>query len=233
VEAEGVIPASGERCAMEFITDGALPGAENMDRDLALLERAIAGEGPFLRTYRWARPTLSLGYFQREEDVAEAGAAVRLDVDVTRRFTGGGAILHHQELTFAVALPASHPWARLGVNESYLEITRPLLTLLRSRGVDVRFRGDSVPDLKAVNCFAGTACPDLVVDGRKLFGSAQRRREAAVLQHGSLLLDIDRDLWAGIFGPRLGDGFISLAQAKPGLSLDWPLELKAAYKAAF
>jgi lipoate-protein ligase A len=227
-----MIQVSGERCAMEFISDGALPGAENMARDLALLERAISGEGPFLRVYGWARPTLSLGYFQREEDVAEAGAAARLGVDLARRFTGGGAILHHQELTFAVALPASHPWARLGVNESYLEITRPLLTLLQSRGVDVRFRGDVLPDVKAANCFAGSACPDLVVGGRKLFGSAQRRREGAVLQHGSLLLDIDRDLWKGIFGSRLGDGFISLAQAKPGLSLDWPLELKAAYTAA-
>ena len=227
-----MIQAGGEAAAMDFISDGALPGAENMERDLALLERAIAGEGPFLRSYGWARPTLSLGYFQREEDVAEAGAAARLDVDVVRRFTGGGAILHHQELTFAVALPSSHPWARLGVNESYLEITRPLLTLLRSRGVDARFRGDVRPDVKAANCFAGSACPDLVLGGRKLFGSAQRRREGAVLQHGSLLLDLDRGLWAGIFGPRLGDGFTSLAQAKPGLSLDWPQELKAAYKTA-
>jgi lipoyl(octanoyl) transferase len=217
---------------MEFVADVDLPGAENMARDLALLERAIAGEGPFLRVYGWARPTLSLGYFQREEEVAEGGAAARLGVDVVRRFTGGGAILHHRELTFAVALPASHPWARLGVNESYLEITRPLLTLLRDRGVEARYRGDSTPEMKAANCFAGSACPDIVVGGRKLFGSAQRRREGAILQHGSLLLDMDRGLWAGVFGPRLGDGFISLSQAKPGLALDWPMELKNAYGAA-
>jgi lipoate-protein ligase A len=217
---------------MAFMDDGSLPGAENMARDLVLLERAIAGEGPFLRVYGWARPTLSLGYFQREEDVAEAGAAARLGVDVVRRFTGGGAILHHRELTYAIALPASHPWASLGVNESYLEITRPLLSLLRSRGVETRYRGEGTPALKAANCFAGSACPDLVADGRKLFGSAQRRRQGAVLQHGSLLLDIDADLWAGVFGPRLGTGFISLAEAKPGLTLDWPLELKNAYSAA-
>lgn len=214
---------------MDFMDDGPLPGAENMARDLALLERAIAGEGPFLRVYRWARPTLSLGYFQREEDVAEAGAAARLGVDVVRRFTGGGAILHHRELTYAVVLPASHPWALLGVNDSYLEITRPLLTLLRSRGVEVRYRGEETQAVKAANCFAGTACPDLVAEGRKLFGSAQRRRQGAVLQHGSLLLDIDPGLWAGVFGPRIGSGFISLAEAKPGLSLDWPSELKNAY----
>lgn len=213
------------------IDDGRLPGAENMVRDEALLERVLAGEGPFIRVYGWAKPTLSLGYFQRLEEVAEVGAAERLGVDVVRRFTGGGAILHHHELTFAVALPASHPWARLGVNDSYLEITRPLLTLLQSRQVRARYRGEGLA-VKTANCFAGSACPDIVVGGNKLFGSAQRRREGAVLQHGSLLLDIDRTLWTGIFGPRLGDGFTSLAQCRPGLNLDWASELKKAYKVA-
>lgn len=214
------------------IDDGALPGAENMARDQALLERAIAGEGPFLRVYSWARPTLSLGYFQKEEEVAEAGAAQRLGVDVVRRFTGGGAILHHHEVTYSLAVPATHAWAQLGVNDSYLEMTRPLLQLLRGRLVAAKFRGGVEPAVKTANCFAGSACPDLVVQGRKLFGSAQRRREGAVLQHGSLLLAVDQLLWAAIFGPRLGDGFISLAEAAPGLELDWPAELKKAYKTA-
>jgi lipoate-protein ligase A len=217
---------------MNCVAEGALPGAENMARDLGLLERAINGEGPFLRVYGWARPTLSLGYFQRLEDVAEAGAAARLGVDVVRRFTGGGAILHQHEVTFAIAVPSDHPWAQLDVNGSYLEITRPLLQLLRGRQVAAKFRGEGAPVLKAANCFAGSACPDLVIHGRKVFGSAQRRRQGAVLQHGSLLLDIDQSLWSGIYGPRLGDGFISLAESNPGLRLDWAAELKNAYKIA-
>jgi lipoate-protein ligase A len=217
---------------MNCVDEGPLPGAENMARDLALLERAIKGEGPFLRVYGWARPTLSLGYFQKIEDVAEAGAAERLGVDVVRRFTGGGAILHHHEVTFAIALPAQHPWAQLDVNGSYLEITRPLLQLLRGRQVAAKFRGEGAPVLKTANCFAGSACPDLVIQGRKVFGSAQRRRQGAVLQHGSLLLDIDQPLWAGVYGPRLGEGFISLAESNPGLKLDWASELKNAYKMA-
>lgn len=207
-------------------------GAENMARDLALLERAIAGEGPLLRIYGWAGPTLSLGYFQKEAEVIEAGAAERLGVDVVRRFTGGGAILHHHEVTYAIALPASHPWSKLDVNDSYLAITRPLLDLLRAQGVEAKFRGGDDPAVKTPNCFAGSACPDIVVQGRKLFGSAQRRKSGAVLQHGSLLLDIDAPLWAGLFGPRLGEGFISLAEAKPGLAVDWPTALKKAYEDA-
>lgn len=216
---------------MFFMDDGNLPGAENMARDLALLDRARAGEGPFLRLYGWSRPTLSLGYFQREEDVAEAGAAARLGVDVVRRCTGGGAILHHRELTLAVALPATHPWAALSINASYLEITRPLLDLLRRHGIEACFRGEG-PARKAANCFAGSACPDVVVRGKKLFGSAQRRRQGAVLQHGSLLLGLDQELWAGIFGPRLGDGFVSLDQIRPGLSLKWPEAVRSAYAQA-
>ena len=217
---------------MNCLEEGPLPGAENMARDLALLERAIKGEGPFLRVYGWAKPTLSLGYFQRIEEVAEAGAAGRLGVEVVRRFTGGGAILHQHEVTFAIALPASHPWAQLDVNGSYLEITRPLLQLMRGHGVAAGFRGGDAPAVKTANCFAGSACPDLVIQGRKVFGSAQRRRQGAVLQHGSLLLDIDQALWAGIYGPRLGGGFISLAESNPGLQLDWAAELKNAYETA-
>jgi lipoyl(octanoyl) transferase len=206
-----VAEPSAVEAVFQTIHDAALPGAENMARDLSLLETAMAGQGPFLRIYSWARPTLSLGYFQKAGEVLEAGAAQKLGVDLVRRFTGGGAILHHHELTFAVALPAAHPWARLGVNEGYLEITRPLLAALNAHGVPARFRGGEAPLVKAANCFAGSACPDLVLDGRKLFGSAQRRRGGAVLQHASLLLDIDQDLWAAVFGPRLGAGFTSLA----------------------
>lgn len=214
---------------MRFISDPPLPGSENMARDLGLLERAITGEGPFLRLYAWARPTLSLGYFQKENEVAEAGAAAQMGVDVVQRFTGGGAILHHHEVTYAVALPSAHPWARLDVAESYLEITRPLLELLRQNGVKVSYRGGEASTRKTANCFAGSACPDIVAQGKKIFGSAQRRRQGAVLQHGSFLLDIDQALWASIFGPRLGEGFISLAQVRPGMSLDWPAELARAY----
>jgi len=215
-----------------FIADGALPGAENMARDQALLERAITGEGPLLRVYGWRGPTLSLGYFQDEAAVAEAGAAQRLGVDLVRRFTGGGAILHHHEVTFALAVPPAHPWAALGVDDSYLALTRPLLGVLGAAGVEAAFRGGAVPAHKAANCFAGAACPDLVHGGRKLFGSAQRRRRGAVLQHGSLLLDLDLELWRGIFGPRLGQGFTSLAEVRPGLQLDWPAELEKAYATA-
>jgi lipoate-protein ligase A len=110
------------------------------------------------------------------------------------------------------------------VNDSYLEITRPLLEFLRKSGVGASFRGEC-PSLKTANCFAGSACPDLVVGGKKVFGSAQRRKGGAVLTHGSLLLSINQELWNGVFGPRLGAGFASVDLG----ATDWAAVLKEIY----
>ncbi len=76
-------------------------------------------------------------------------------------------------------------------------------------GLQASFRGDG-PVSKPANCFAGAACPDIVVGGKKIFGSAQRRKNGGILQHGSLLLDIDNGLWEAVFGPQLGQGFTSV-----------------------
>lgn len=192
---------------MEFfaIDSGALPGPQNMALDAELLEASVAQGDLYFRTYAWPRPTLSLGYFQKLEEIA----ADTSRVDVVTRFTGGGAILHDRELTYSIAVPAEHPLAKLDVNDSYLELTRPLLFWLRGLGLAANFRGEC-PATKPANCFAGAACPDIVVAGKKIFGSAQRRKNGAILQHGSLLLDIDSELWKAVFGAQLGQGYTSV-----------------------
>jgi lipoate-protein ligase A len=189
-----------------LIQSGALAGDKNMALDAQMLEDALRSGDLALRTYAWARPTLSLGYFQKLEEVAAAVDGV----DVVRRFTGGGAILHQHELTYSIAVPPQHALAKLDVNDSYLEMTRPLVFWLRGFGLQAGFRGGDEAARKAANCFAGAACPDLVVGGKKIFGSAQRRKGGAILQHGSLLLDIDLALWQAVFGARLGDGYTSV-----------------------
>jgi lipoate-protein ligase A len=189
-----------------LIQSGALAGETNMALDAQLLEDVLLSGDLALRTYAWARPTLSLGYFQKLEEVA---ASVK-GVDVVRRFTGGGAILHQHELTYSIAVPPRHALAKLDVVDSYLELTRPLVFWLRGFGLQAGFRGGDEPTRKTANCFAGAACPDLVVGGKKIFGSAQRRKGGAILQHGSLLLDIDAALWRRVFGKQLGDGYTSI-----------------------
>ena len=214
---------------LELTDSGPLPGAENMALDAALMEAAAQSGRPQGRVYAWARPTLSLGYFQRLEQVAELGELQEMGVDVVQRITGGGAILHQHELTLALALPAGHPWAKLAVNACYLQLTQPLVDALRGLGVEAGFRGEA-PTLKAPNCFAGSACADVVVAGKKLFGSAQRRKGEALLLHGSLLMDIDQELWSRVFGERVGLGYTSLRAL--GQPLSYP-ELSAALRRAY
>ena len=162
-------------------------GPANMAMDEAMLE-AVAADGPAaaLRTYGWSEPTLSLGYFQR---IAEAEADPRWrGVPTVRRPTGGGAIWHDRELTYALAVPAAHPHSRRPA-DLYRAVHAAIAEALRSRGLPARRRGEeAAPDGRPFLCFADRDPEDVVAAGAKVVGSAQRRRAGAVLQHGSILL---------------------------------------------
>lgn len=165
-------------------------GPENMALDAALLERvAMAPEMAFLRTYGWRTPTLSLGYFQ---SLAEARSDSRWSgVPVVRRPTGGGAIWHHHELTYAIIVPATHRAAR-PVSLLYRTVHESIGCVLQAQGVEVRRRGDSDDKVAELRrpflCFTDRDPEDLVTASSKLVGSAQRKSKGAVLQHGSILL---------------------------------------------
>jgi lipoate-protein ligase A len=165
-------------------------GATNMAVDHALLDRAASSEEAVLRIYTWVRPTLSLGMHERARLAPEAAAAA--GVDVVRRPTGGRALLHHREVTYSVTAPI----AGASLGESYRAINALLLAALGRLGVvaaEAERRGRPLrPDGAA--CFAEPNAGELVVDGRKLVGSAQRRDERAFLQHGSILLADDQAL---------------------------------------
>ncbi|RUL89233.1 lipoate--protein ligase [Tautonia sociabilis] len=141
-----------------------------------------------LRTYEWSIPTLSLGYFQSRAE-AEADPRWR-GVPLVRRATGGGAIWHDRELTYAVVVPERHPLARRA-KDLYRAVHAAIAALLRERDIPARRRGEaearSGPD-RPLLCFTDRDAEDLVVFGSKILGSAQRRRAGALLQHGSLLL---------------------------------------------
>jgi lipoyl(octanoyl) transferase len=166
-------------------------GAANMALDEALLDNVAGGaEVALLRTYGWSVPTLSLGYFQH---IAEAQADARWSsVPTVRRLSGGGAIWHHHEVTYALAVPASHPLARPST-KLYRAVHSAVRDSLTSRGVSAFRRCDLASSEKserkrAFLCFTDTNLEDIVTVGVKVVGSAQRRRGGAVLQHGSLLL---------------------------------------------
>jgi len=160
-----------------------------MAADEALLDRVLRSGGAFLRLYRWDPPTLSIGRNQRIDVPA---------VPVVRRPTGGKAVWHEHEVTYAVAAPV----AMFGsLRDAYCEIHTRLAKALRSLGVDAtlappRFAQGRLSDLPT-SCFAMPVGGEILAGGRKLVGSAQVRRRDAFLQHGSILLDGSQEAVAG------------------------------------
>lgn len=178
-------------------------GSVNMAIDGALLRAAVANPAaPVVRVYQWSEPTVSLGYFQKNDPSPASGSLE--SCPRVQRMTGGGAILHHHELTYSCTIPRTHP-LRHEPLRLYHVMHRVISDVLRNCGAHVGFRGDvaavnaqtgtgsdrqSVPFL----CFLRSDPRDLVAVGDqirgypKVTGSAQRRRRGTILQHGSILL---------------------------------------------
>ena len=176
------------RC--RILPDQASDGPGNMAIDEAMLD-SVADDpsSAIFRTYTWTEPTLSLGYFQ---SIAAVEAELRWHaVPLVRRPTGGGALWHHHEVTYAIVIPRSHPLARRSA-DLYAAVHAAIAAMLRADGLDVVRRGDgvatSVAFAKPFLCFADRDAEDVVSGRVKIVGSAQRRRAGSVLQHGSLLI---------------------------------------------
>jgi lipoate-protein ligase A len=157
--------------------------AGQMAADLALLEATAMDGRARLRLYRWQPPALSLGRFQPEADV-DLDACTRLGVEVVRRPTGGRALLHGGDLTYAVTLPTR---PESGVDATYRYLAAALRAGLARVGVRAEVARHEGP--AGAVCMATQQGADLRVGDRKVCGSAQVRRGTGVLQHGSILLD--------------------------------------------
>jgi lipoate-protein ligase A len=156
-----------------------------MAADAALLDAVAGGSAPVLRLYCFDPPALSLGRFQPDTDVDRA-ACDRLGVEVVRRPTGGRALLHGAELSYAVALRAPSG-AGGSVEACYRYLAGALVAGLARLGVEAAIARHDGPG--GPLCLATQQGSDLRVGERKVCGSAQVRRRDVVLQHGSILLD--------------------------------------------
>ncbi len=168
--------------------------------DEVLLEHAAEKSLPTLRIYRWQRPTLSLGYFQKYAQRQSHQAS--LDADVVRRLSGGGAIMHDQEITYSLVLPSTHPLAANTqllydtMHHAIVEWLTEFMTMAENSGRLVLYKGEQKRAAREEPflCFQRRSPGDvLLVDeatnsgDHKIVGSAQRRRRGSVLQHGSIL----------------------------------------------
>lgn len=175
---------SATELVVEFLDEGARPGADNMRRDCELLEAVESGRllRPVLRFYAWTRPTVSVGYHQSDE-VLHLSRLQRDGIDVVRRPTGGGAIWHEDEITYA--LVAGWPGPTRRVKRVYREIAAAFVRAFGGLGLAVTVGMGSARTPAA--CFAAVQAHELHVEGRKLVGSAMRAGRRGFLLHGSIL----------------------------------------------
>jgi len=172
-------------------------GSENMSIDHSLLCRAQEGVG-FLRLYRWSPPCLSFGRNEPAKYRYDLTEIERLGLDTVRRPTGGRAVWHDAEVTYAVAAPTETFGA---LRETYNIIHATIAVALRGLGVPAEQAGrpdTQGPGLAGGACFASPAGGEVIAGGRKLVGSAQVREGTAFLQHGSVLLEDGQDVVAQV-----------------------------------
>jgi lipoate-protein ligase A len=186
--------------SFEFLTDdvdGACTGAWNMAVDQALLESVQDRPRAVLRLYRWQPACLSFGRNQPARGHYDERAAARLGIDIVRRPTGGMAVLHDQELTYAVVVPAD---LFGGPRATYHAINAALVAGLRKLGVPAELSpGSKRSSFGSVHpCFAEPAAGEVVAGGLKLVGSAQRCEKRVLLQHGSILVGGSQDVVASL-----------------------------------
>ncbi len=165
----------------------ATDGVHNMAADETLLESAAAGQ-PSLRFYTWSEPTVSLGYFQ--------AASIRKtdpllsNLPWVRRPSGGAALIHDREVTYALALPAGRQWQ---TGDSWLGRMHGIIGLaLAELGVQAKaFSPVCIKEgpFTGLLCFQHFTACDLMIQNAKVVGSAQRRQRGALVQHGGILLE--------------------------------------------
>lgn len=166
-------------------------GLENMDLDQQMLASVVDDDSrTIVRLYRWKEPTVSLGYFQK----ADAHIDPRIQhCPRVRRITGGGAILHDDEWTYSCAVPTSHPLRSCPL-KVYEAVHHAIIKLLATQNIHSHLRQSSNPLTASTTsdepflCFLRSDPRDVVLNGFKIVGSAQRRRKGTILQHGSILL---------------------------------------------
>ena len=179
---------------MRLLLDGHLRAAENMARDEALLAEAQ----PVVRLYGWRPAAVSLGRAQTEAEV-DLDAARAWGLDVVRRATGGGAILHNEtEVTYGVVLPLDHPGLPRDISGSFSFLSAGVVEALRALGLPAEI--ESVPDnTRETLCYVRKQGTNVMVNGRKISGGAQRRSDKAVLQHGTVIVERDEERMARLF----------------------------------
>lgn len=173
-----------------FLDTGLKAGDYNMALDAAIVRGGFCAL-PTLRVFQWQPHCISLGFHQKEEEI-DLDKCRSAGIDVARRPTAGRAILHAEELTYSVIIPAKHAWYEMLPLDFYRRLSEALAFSLQLLDLDAQFApGERLTQEGKplrLACFASAARNEILAHGKKVIGSAQRRFREGVLQHGSILL---------------------------------------------
>ena len=164
-----------------LLVSGRSDPAYNMALDEGLLENAATLGKPVLRFYDWTKPCATFGYSQKINQI-EAATKLR---PLIRRCTGGGLVPHVNDWTYSLSFPPNHEWTQLAATESYLRTHELLQTAFEKIGVETEL-AKSCQRPKPGECFEGHELHDLLWNGKKISGAAQRRNRFGLLIQGSV-----------------------------------------------
>ncbi len=185
-----------------FLDSGHQDAATNMAIDEALLQWHSEGKiPPTLRFYGWQNPSLTVGHFQNVEKTIDFSGIDKHSCDFVRRLTGGSAVLHDDELTYSIIVSENHPKIPHSVNQAYYVLSQGLLEGYRELGIEANFaqpERELRRDRSAV-CFEQPAIYEMIVDGKKISGNAQTRKNGVLLQHGSIPMSFDSHMLFDLF----------------------------------
>lgn len=180
------------------IDTGVGEAGQNMALDEALLTGLEGQALPVLRLYGW-EPSVSFGRFQKVAESINITALQSKNLGATRRMTGGGALVHGGDLSYSLVFPRSLT-EELGVKESYRMLCRFLLHFYDRLGLEAWFAVDAgLEGHRSPVCLASNEPYDLVINGQKMGGNAQRYTKQGVLIHGSIPMRLDAERFEGVF----------------------------------
>ncbi|WP_372442934.1 lipoate--protein ligase family protein [Pseudogracilibacillus auburnensis] len=185
-----------------YLDSGYHDAATNMAIDEALLqfhsEKKIK---PTIRFYGWERPSLTVGHFQNVQKTINFSGVEKHSCDFVRRLTGGSAVLHDDELTYSIIVNEDHPKIPHSINKAYYVLSQGLLEGYRNLGIEADFaipKRELLRERSAV-CFEKPAIYEMIVDGKKISGNAQTRKNGVLLQHGSIPMSFDAKMLFDLF----------------------------------
>jgi len=159
-----------------YLITNNLSAAKNMAIDRAVLvANSEEKVPPTVRFYTWSPPAISIGYFQSLSEEVDLEKCKKLGVEYVRRITGGGAVFHEEELTYSIVIPESHSEIPKNIMDSYARICGAVIKGLKNLEIESKYA--------PIN--------DIISGGKKISGNAQTRKLKTVLQHGTVLMDVD------------------------------------------